>query len=160
MEELYPQAPFTEEEATAFVGKNTDFYLTKWESHPTSTLKGWNWAASLFRVEWMVYRKMYWEAAVVWGISIIIMFLVDLLFTLIGLSILGELSVVVVQISLGIFANALYQKKLLRVLKKTEYMNEHSKMEYLAKKGGTSVLAIVVLGVLEILFYYGLLMFA
>ena len=45
----------TKEEAEAFIGDNSSFYLGKWGSHLDSSFKGWNWAAMFFSIEWMAF---------------------------------------------------------------------------------------------------------
>ncbi len=53
-----------EEEIGAFVGANSDFYLTKWKERQGRFHKGWNWSAAFFGVEWLFYRKLYFKGMV------------------------------------------------------------------------------------------------
>lgn len=140
----------TREEVIAFVGDNADPYLRKWEAHLQSPYKGWNWAAAFFRLEWMVYRKMYLEAFLIW-LSI---FAVGM-----GGAILARTARVrlddtilnsVAQILIGLLGNTLYHRKALRALRKTQDMTQNDRVAYLQRKGGTSVLAVVLMVVLEL----------
>ncbi len=53
----------TAKELELFVGReNLDYYMSKWKFNKYSENKnssGWNWAAFLFPIQWMGYRKMY-----------------------------------------------------------------------------------------------------
>ena len=46
------------EELRIFVGKNADYYISKWEEIADTKIS-WNWAAFLFGLLWFGYRKMY-----------------------------------------------------------------------------------------------------
>ena len=71
--ELAPEMASVEDEATAvFVGKNYQYYQKKWA---TAAVKksplSWNWAAFFLGIIWMVYRKMYSLAAIVFAILVL-----------------------------------------------------------------------------------------
>ena len=60
------------DEMTAFVGKNADYYLSRW----TPLLEGenwtaFNWAAFCFSGFWLPYRKMYKAAVIFFGIILL-----------------------------------------------------------------------------------------
>ena len=60
--------PKIKEEIAAFVGKNPDYYYTRWT--PLLEGQGWtgfNWAAFFFSAFWLPYRKMYKTALVFYG---------------------------------------------------------------------------------------------
>jgi hypothetical protein len=56
-------------EIRAFVGRNADYYLGKWPKTRGGSrrAKGFNWAALLVGVCWLVYRKMYLSASIVYA---------------------------------------------------------------------------------------------
>jgi hypothetical protein len=55
-----------------FVGKNYEYYQRKWVFARTpAALKGFNVAAFFLGVVWMVYRKMYMYAAIVFGLLLL-----------------------------------------------------------------------------------------
>lgn len=58
------------ETITAFVGKNTAYYVKAWNSR--HGIWRWNWAAALFGPLWMAYRRLYlwallWALMFVWA---------------------------------------------------------------------------------------------
>lgn len=67
-ENLEAQSPMNavaaEDAVATFVGKNYTYYQPKWALSP-GAIKGFNVAAFFLGVVWMVYRKMYWYAAIV-----------------------------------------------------------------------------------------------
>lgn len=141
------------EEVEAFAGKNSDYYLEKWKSHSESTVKGWNFAAMFFSVEWMAYRKMYIEAMICFAILIIITMLLGLTFMVSGINISGTLGMLVgdaFRILAGLLGNMLYRKKALRTLHKTGDMDDVQRIEFLKRKGGTGIGAVILLILLEL----------
>lgn len=55
-----------------FVGKNYEYYKRKWVfAKMSGALKGFNVAAFFLGVVWMVYRKMYMYAAIVFGLLVL-----------------------------------------------------------------------------------------
>lgn len=140
----------TQKEAAAFVGSNTSFYLEKWKEHSETTLKGWNWAAMFFGIEWMVYRKMYLEAMLFFLISIGIggvaaLFLRDLT---------GNLWGHCFRILIGVFGNTLYRNKALRILQRINTQNDSERLNILSQRGGVSPISVVVLIFLEFVYVF------
>ena len=137
----------TKDEAEAFIGKNSSFYLEKWKLHSESTLKGWNWAALFFSIEWMAYRKMYAEAilsfmlvlTISFGISAIFIFGIGADFSFTLGRIVGDIS----RLSAGIFGNYLYRKKAIRVLKSVIHENDTERLNYLKRKGGVNAVGVI-----------------
>ena len=154
MDELGSRNWLTKEEATAFIGKNTEYYLDNWKSHPDTFYKGWNWAAAAFRVEWMAYRKMYLESVLVLVAVILLGFAVDAIFSVVRISTPDGFSRFAVQILIGFIGNGLYRMKAVRILLRTDKMNALQRLSYLEKKGGTSLIGLFVLLGLEILIVF------
>lgn len=61
------------EDLRIFAGKSADYYLTQWEfMEETGRIMSWSWPAALFSFFWMVHRKMYLHASVVFMIHVVI----------------------------------------------------------------------------------------
>lgn len=105
----------------SFIGPRADEYLKVFTKHPGN---GWFRAshlwAILFSCEWLVYRKMYWQAAIAWAISSLLVVGVALSwyisppFTLFFYPFL----IVGLKIAFGFFAHSIYKKHCLRQLDK------------------------------------------
>ena len=152
MNEIQSRNWLTKEEAAAFIGNNTEYYLEQWKNHPDTFFKGWNWAAAIFRVEWMAYRKMYSEAAITLLAVIALGFGIDFLLALAGLNMPDSASRLVIQVLIGAVANGLYRKKAIRTLRRTAGMDDNQHIEYLSKKGGTSILGLMIFLIMEVSF--------
>lgn len=109
----------TREEAEAFIGGNSSYYLEKWGSRHNSTLKGWNWAAAIFGIEWMAYRKMYLEAFLLYAFFMVAVLVIGSMFWVLRISFEIEILNLPLAIFSGLFGNLMYRKKALRVLRKT-----------------------------------------
>lgn len=61
-------APLSEEEIRAFVGNNAEYYVRNFDKFSAAGVDNfaltWNWSACGFTFIWMLYRKMYVQAAV------------------------------------------------------------------------------------------------
>lgn len=152
VQEVEARTWLTEQDASVFIGENAAFYLQKWEKHHNSAFKGWNWAAAIFRIEWMVYRKMYAEAVLMVVMTIVLeLLLIGLL--LLGVRISDSVLKGVVQLVIGLLANALYYKKAVRTVRKTAHMDESQKHIYLEKRGGVNVLGVVAVLTIEFVLF-------
>jgi len=142
----------TRDEAEAFIGKNSSFYLEKWKAHSNSTLKGWNWAAMSFGIEWMVYRKMYAEAILFFVVVSSISFGVAAIFIFgIGIPITSRRVIGnVFRITIGVLGNYLYRKKAIRVLKMVVQENDSERIHFLNQKGGVSIISVVFCIIIEV----------
>lgn len=139
----------TEEEVGAFVGENAQYYKEKWKAHPkTDYYKGWNGVALFFFFEWAAYRKMYREVFLIFFGTLAC----SVLFSFIPIlsNFWGELLGQAIKILLGAFANGLYRQKALRTVRQTVNMEGPQKTEYLAQKGGTSWVALLLFVVFEL----------
>lgn len=112
-----------------FVGKNSHYYRSKWEKSTDDRMfQSWNWAAFLFPFFWFAYRRMYIEA--------FFLFLASAFSLLIPLSGLG------IKIFVGLYANSLYRRKALKVIRNTNGMLESDARIYIEKNGGTSIISV------------------
>jgi len=129
---------FSPEVIRAFVQKNADYYLAKWEAMARSGSKvSWNWPAFFFGVFWMGYRKMYLYAAIVVVLSL-----------LSDLPKVGPLVTLVLWFGVAAFANYIYgtftYNKLTEL--KVQAKDEDELRQLAAAKGGTSVLGVIIVG--------------
>lgn len=61
-------------DVATFLGPNSGYYLARFHfMNVQRTHTSWNWAAAIFPVEWLLYRKMYRHFAVVFLIQIILL---------------------------------------------------------------------------------------
>ena len=58
-----------------FIGKNADKYLNVFQQKPNGKwFRNFHLPAFLITTEWLVYRKMYWQALVAWLFSTLLLF--------------------------------------------------------------------------------------
>ena len=138
----------TKEEATAFAGKNAPYYLEQWKLHADTTLKGWNWAAAIFGIEWLAYRRLYREAL----LSFVLLLLCAFVLALIGLD--GDFFGYSYRLLIGMLGNMLYRNKALRALRSVTAAGDPQPLEALARKGGASPAGVVGIILLELLWSY------
>jgi hypothetical protein len=122
-----------EKELKAFVGDEADYYLKAW-------IKGgrvsFNWAAFLFSAPWLLYRKMY-------GVAVV--------FLLAGIALVAVLPEIVVTFGFallcGFYGNWLYYRQARRVVRQVRLQEpvEDTRVKILARRGGTSPIAVFVL---------------
>lgn len=116
-----------------FVGKNYYYYKNKWQGKPEhQSFTSWNWAAFIFPVYWLAYRKMYLEAFLYGLIALVVWIIPG------GGLIAGMFA--------GIYANFYYRKKALKVIGETSGMMDDEARQYINKRGGTSVPGVFVTG--------------
>ena len=141
------------EEAEAFIGDMSSYYFEKWETHRYSTT-GWNWAAFLLGVVWLVYRRMYVEIYLIFVILIGIYVNGGLLF---GFDFLGKAilyllpySLLFIPTLLGVFGNALYRQKGLRILNEIKSFDESERITLLRDKGGINIVGAIIVFICHI----------
>jgi hypothetical protein len=144
----------------SFVGKNYDFYITKWNRLENKNSKiSWNWATFFLGPFWFGYRKMYIPVLLI-GVTYL---LIDLFFYLIQYQYSEEnyffdpvqnFLVFPFTIILSLFGNYLYLKHTNRYIDQVNLkpFNNEQKKTWLKSKGGTSWLS-VFFTVLFIFFY-------
>ena len=119
-----------EEDLRAFVGPNADYYLQAWAAaDPNGGRQAlrWNWPAFFLNVIWMLYRKMYLQAAVTFVI-----------FCMPGVNI-------ILHILVGAFANYLYYKHAkAKILETRPHLSEQALYPALKVIGGVHSWAITV----------------
>lgn len=133
----------------AFVGRRADYYLEEWApvryGYGRST--GFNWAACLFSGLWLPYRKMYWEAAGLYGFIMLESLGEVLLENGGGYKIAEALGVVVgvsVAVVCGVFGNRWYWKCAKRAIADVcrRGLDRTEVRRVLAHRGRTTVLGV------------------
>lgn len=121
-----------------YVGKHREYYASKFRKMKSTDKKNsWNWCAFFFIEVWLIYRKMYIEAAIV---AIVLTFTESFLL------------LCVVIILLGIYGNYMYMKHIERLVAREKMLaSGHDRENYIDKNKGTSKVAVFVL--LLILFF-------
>lgn len=136
--------PISNKEIKAFVGRNNEYYLEKWQSRENSMYKGWNFAAMFFSIEWMAYRKMYIEALVcflvMWLMAVIVGFILEALDIRLNSNITRD----AFRVFVGAIANALYHRKVMRAINKVSGVNETKRIDILKRDGGVSANGLIV----------------
>jgi hypothetical protein len=97
----------------AFVGKNADYYINKWQNAKDPAKRsGWNWAGFLAGIFWLGYRKMYKILLAVLGLFLLIDFIQYFtsfdIYAQVGLGVSGVL---------GIIGNSVYYNHMNRRIK-------------------------------------------
>ncbi|NLN49880.1 MAG: DUF2628 domain-containing protein [Clostridiales bacterium] len=124
-----------EPDIIAFLLSNQPTYLKKFNKMSAANKKAsWNWCSFLFGGNWFAYRKMYGIAAVYIGIS----FLPALIPTL------GTILNLALSICSGIFGNYFYKQHIDSELQVAKSMGQYNKAAYIAKKGGTSTVGLII----------------
>ena len=146
----------TKEEAEAFIGKNSSYYLGMWKTHSNSKRKGINFAALFFAIEWMSYRKMYIEALLYFLSAAIISIAVHSILTLLGRIWFDSPILIreIFRVFAFLFGNALYRNKALRTFRKTANMSESERLDYLRSRSGTSVIGLIVCLLIQIAYIF------
>ena len=107
----------TQEEVEAFVGKNHSYYYFKWRTRGRwdELWAGFNWAAAIFNVFWLVYRRMYVEAVVVFAIDYVLDYVPWLLANVFGLQgtfeALSWVFDIALSVMVGVAGNGLYRRR-------------------------------------------------
>ena len=135
-----------------YVGKNSEYYMGRFAKIKTTGNKvAWNWCAFLFTPAWFLYRKMF-------KMGIILMVAAFFLTNFIPL--IGPLVNLGICIYYGRVGTNVYLGRTQTLALQGNQMNADEKAAFIKKKGGTSVLAIilsvVVFSVLLVLILYGI----
>lgn len=135
--QTYGNAPFNTGSTVSegdYIKDNIQYYQQKFmEMRAGNKKSSWNWSAFFFNASWCFYRKMYKVGFIFLGAQLILS-----LFQIRFLNLL-------VMIPLGIFGNYFYMRYTEEALKKAESVPDLQRCNYLRKKGGTSVVAILIL---------------
>jgi len=140
-------------EAAALLQKNAGYYLEKWDKYSHSIFKGWNWSAMFLCETWMLYRKMYLEGVLFFALRMSLSFVLGILIPFLPAFLISNY--LVPWAFVGIFGNALYRRKVLRMIQKAQELNESERLEFLRNSGGTSIAATYIIPILLLLLTLG-----
>ncbi len=133
---LYRDTPYQIETIQAFVGKNSDYFISKWEQSKDPNAKaGWNWAGFLTGLFWLGYRKMYKLLFIYFGAFI----LIDIVQLLLNIDINSAIGAAISG-SIGGFGNGFYHKHMIEKLNtwSSDNHGQQPTADEIAKLGGGS----------------------
>ncbi len=141
-----PSDDVTSEDIELYAQKRGDYYREQWNRmrNPERSFRG-NWAAALFNVTWLLYRRMYLYALVFFVLSIVtsVLFaaLLSILHPTVDVEAVGKLFGWAFSFVFGLFfANSLYlrraEKRIRRI--KKEFKGQSVQREQIVASGGTS----------------------
>lgn len=128
-------------EFATFVGpKNTEYYMDKFQKYEVNqSFASWNWAAFFLTIYWLLYRKMYKVAAIVFATNLAMTFILSIFAPIVSLAIM---------IGLGVYGNLLYTKdsikKITNIKRFSSNLSESEYSNRLMFNGGTSLTAIFI----------------
>lgn len=118
-------------EMELFVGEKYDYYKKQWQDrNPDQSFTSWNWVAFFFPLYWLIARKMYRNAFIVFLVSIFAWIIP-----------LGGLAV---NIILALYANYFYYQKYNSAKQAIQGYLRGDAEEYLKKHGGTNIPAVFI----------------
>ncbi|GAA0070341.1 hypothetical protein UT300003_18640 [Clostridium sardiniense] len=128
----------TSDEFVSFIGvKNTEYYLEKLEMYrDNEKFSSWNWAAFFLMVYWLLYRKMYKIAAILFAINLGVSFF---------LGSFAPITFLIIRIGVGVYANKIYIKDSLTKIKNIKRYSKNLSTDALYLRlnsnGGTNLVA-------------------
>jgi len=138
--------PITEQEIRAFVGRRADYYVGQW----TSETMGMNWGAFLFSGLWLLYRKMYALAAVLFGFILVESMIEEVVF--VGIlnqqgppEFLTPIVALAIAIVCGSYGSLWYSKHTNSKIRnvRTQGLADQAYFAALSRRGGTSIVATI-----------------
>jgi hypothetical protein len=149
----------SEKDIALFVGKRAERYMSAWQNGG----KGWNTAACLFPVFWLVYRRMFLYALALECSFIVLDSLIWYVFGFRGIRVSDQESpmrviqnlshvsaflfadLIALMILGGIFGTRVYLRRAATMIRgiKAVYEDRNVQKEKISKAGGTSVLGVV-----------------
>ena len=131
---------FPAEELRAFVGPKAKYYLSAWRATVNEKRTTFNWAAFFGTAAWLLYRKMYRLAALCLGVIFCVSIVEDIASASVPAAVWGLTTGIIV----GYYGNRWYFHHALRAVGQLR----SSGLRALAKRGGTSPVAVLVLFIL------------
>lgn len=126
-----------------FVSKNVGYYNQKFNQiTKTGNKRTWNWSAFLFTAYWLIYRKMYLQAGLVFlGVTVVAM-----------IPFIGPLINLCIYVGIGMYANSMYLDNANKKLNEIYTMGYEPKEEIIMKKGGVNIVVPLIIVGITILF--------
>lgn len=129
-----------------FIQTNTSYYLKIFRDHESNgTKEPWNWAAAIFGVYWLAYRKMYKRARIFFAILVAVTALQIIIIAnsmFLPISVFLELGLFLYFGSNGNHSYYVHVNRRIREIKEWEEQNNYM-MGWYDKEGGTSVLSAI-----------------
>lgn len=135
----------------SFFQESNSYYLEKLELFEKGKRYSINYSALIFGVFWFLYRKLYKESLLIFLIiflrTIFENFILNKFFDVENIKVFGFLFNILLLIFLGFIANSLYIKKAKKVIENIKKNNENIDLQknILVKKGGTNIIAPIIL---------------
>ena len=134
------------DDAATFIGPKADYYIPAFQKmDATGSAISWNWAAFVFGLFWMLYRKMWLYALVIWGALFVIGLIPG-----IGAALDGFLGIAS-WILFGLFGNWLYKRKVEEELAAAAHLEPAARKAQLASRGGITWIPVIVVGALTLI---------
>jgi hypothetical protein len=144
----------TRQELEAFAGKNASYYWRRSarHGHDGRLFVGWNWASAFLSVLWMLYRRMWKEFWIVFGVLVLWGLIEGAAEALLeagaetskGIERIGN---AVFSVVMGMMGNGLYLRRARREVLESRRLlgaDPQAQRAHLAKRGGTSWLAALI----------------
>ncbi len=127
---------FTKDHLERFLGKNADYYIFKFNRMERSRNPiSWSWSGFLFGETWLLYRKQYLIAALIYILATVTSFFVpQSSFVILGIS----------RLLFGLLGNRIYYRYAKRELAEIDSMNDSYLQDiHIRVKGGTNIKAAI-----------------
>ena len=142
MPEDVEDAPANEERLRDAIGPRADYYLRHWrEVDAKGKSYDWNWAACFANLYWLIFRKMW--------LALVLFILANIAVSLVGAAIPALNKYVIVLMILLTFVTGSYGNHFYR-RQTDKLVASGAPVEQLARRGGTSPLAVIVALVLTV----------
>jgi hypothetical protein len=139
----------TRDEVAAYVGPKSAYYWRAWQRARGGGLRaGFNWAACIFNLGWLLYRKMYREFLIGFGASFGASFALAFIGAAAGKGVDGLDRVVNLglAVTVGMLGNGLYLRRARQAIgtARTQVADPAERALWLTTHGGTSVLSLLI----------------
>lgn len=134
-----------------FVGKNSDYYIQRWEEMSLSNRKvSWNWAGFFFGIFWLSYRKMYPHTFGLMIFSFILQYVQKVMNTD---PIVVALTNLAISAVIGMFGNYMYYEYTKSKIEeiKREIKDEDQQVLEIVRAGGESLSTAVAIGMMYLI---------
>lgn len=126
------QASILPEEMRLYIGKNSDYYMQKFNVLSSSGGKAsWNWAAFLLTIPWCIYRKMYREGVILAAISLFCGMI----------PVINMISTITICVVCGVLGNSFYLNHIYKLDEQASAVGLSNELRsyYALTRGGTSI---------------------
>ena len=136
----------TDAEIDTFVGKNADYYRYHWRK--AEARGGWyigfNWAAAIVTLFWLLHRRLYREFAIVLAIELVVPRVLGMIMPLELRLMLrpGGVLVLLLTVGMGLIGNRLYLWRACKIVAEVRAEPEEARYGLLLQRGGTSPAAL------------------